>query len=110
MSMFPGRFAGRSAIITGGASGLGLLASKRIIEEGGRVSLWDLNVSAPGASQKLPPGAHAVQVDVANHANVAAAAQESKVALGKIDILINCAGITGTPPWFRTMPSIAGFR
>jgi len=95
MSMFPGRFAGRTAVITGGASGLGLLASKRIIEEGGRVSLWDLNVSAPEASQKLPPGAHAVQVDVSNHGNVAAAARQSKDALGKIDILINCAGITG---------------
>jgi NAD(P)-dependent dehydrogenase (short-subunit alcohol dehydrogenase family) len=95
MSMFPGRFSGRTAVITGGASGLGLLASKRIIEEGGRVSLWDVNVSAPGVSQKLPPGAHAVQVDVGNHANVAAAARQSKDALGKIDILINCAGITG---------------
>jgi len=95
MSMFPGRFTGRTAVITGGASGLGLLASKRIIEEGGRVSLWDVNVSAPGTSQKLPPGAHAVQVDVGNHANVAAAARQSNDALGKIDILINCAGITG---------------
>jgi NAD(P)-dependent dehydrogenase (short-subunit alcohol dehydrogenase family) len=95
MSMFPGRFAGRTAVITGGASGLGLLASTRIIEEGGRVSLWDLNVSAPGANQKLPPGVHAVQVDVGNHANVAAAARQSKDALGTIDILINCAGITG---------------
>lgn len=94
MSMFPGRFAGRTAIITGGASGLGLLASKRIIQEGGRVSLWDLNVSSP-ASQKLPPGAHAVHVDVGNYANVAAAALQSREALGKIDILINCAGITG---------------
>ncbi len=62
MSMFSGRFSGRTAVITGGASGLGLLASKRIIEEGGRVSLWDVNVSAPGANQKLPPGVHAVQV------------------------------------------------
>jgi 3-oxoacyl-[acyl-carrier protein] reductase len=93
--MFPGRFAGRTAVITGGASGLGLLASKRIIEEGGRVSLWDMNVSASGTGQKIPPGAHAVQVDVGNHGNVAAAARQSKDALGKIDILINCAGITG---------------
>ena len=93
--MFPGRFAGRTAVITGGASGLGLLASKRIIEEGGRVSLWDVNVSAPGASQKLPPGVHAVHVYVGNHANVAAAARQSHDALGKIDILVNCAGITG---------------
>ena len=54
-----------------------------------------MNVSAPGVSQKLPPGAHAVQVDVGDHANVAAAARQSKDALGKIYILINCAGVTG---------------
>ncbi|MBA2587127.1 MAG: SDR family oxidoreductase [Alphaproteobacteria bacterium] len=95
MSIVPGRFGGRKAVITGGASGLGLLASKRIIEEGGRVSLWDVNVSAAGTGQKLPADVHAVQVDVGNHANVAAAARLSKDALGKIDILINCAGITG---------------
>ena len=43
MSLFANRFAGRSAIITGGASGLGLEAARRIAAEGGRVALWDLN-------------------------------------------------------------------
>ena len=38
---FAGRFAGRSAVITGGASGIGLAVAQRIVQEGGRVSVWD---------------------------------------------------------------------
>ena len=38
---FAGRFAGRSAVITGGASGIGLAVGQRIVEEGGRVCVWD---------------------------------------------------------------------
>jgi 3-oxoacyl-[acyl-carrier protein] reductase len=95
MSIFSGRFSGRTAVITGGASGLGLLTSKRIVEEGGRVSLWDVNASTLGANHKLPGDVHTVQVDVGSHAAVVDAARQSNAALGKIDILINCAGITG---------------
>ena len=43
MTVYAGRFAGRTAIITGGASGLGLAAAKRITAEGGKVCLWDMN-------------------------------------------------------------------
>src|SRR5579872_2713064 len=43
MSTFADRFAGRAAVITGGASGLGLEVAQRIMAEGGRVSLWDWN-------------------------------------------------------------------
>jgi len=56
--IYAGRFAGRNAIITGGASGLGLEAAKRITAEGGKVSLWDLNPDSLAAakleSQKIP--------------------------------------------------------
>ena len=48
---------------------------------------------------------HAVQVDVGNHAKVAAqAARQSQDALGKIDILINCAGITGATAPVKDYP------
>ena len=46
MSVFEGRFKGRAAIVTGGASGLGKAAAARIIAEGGQVSLWDLNADS----------------------------------------------------------------
>ena len=95
MDMIAGRFSGRTAVVTGGASGLGLSAAQRIIQEGGRVSLWDLNASALAEAQKKLGGAHVVPVNIGDHQNVVAAAQQSKHALGKIDILVNSAGITG---------------
>jgi NAD(P)-dependent dehydrogenase (short-subunit alcohol dehydrogenase family) len=95
MSMFPGRFAGRTAIITGGASGLGLLAGTRILAEGGRVSLWDLSATALAEAKKKLGDVHTVPVNVGNHEEVIAAARQTSAALGKVDILVNCAGITG---------------
>jgi NAD(P)-dependent dehydrogenase (short-subunit alcohol dehydrogenase family) len=95
MSMFSGRFSGRTAIVTGGASGLGLLTGKRIVQEGGRVSLWDINAPALGEAGKMVGDVHAVQVNVGDHSEVVEATRQSKEALGKIDILVNCAGITG---------------
>jgi len=95
MDMIAGRFSGRTAVVTGGASGLGLLAAQRIVQEGGRVSLWDLNDSALAEAQKKIGGAHTVSVNIGSHENVVEAARQSKQALGKIDILVNSAGITG---------------
>jgi NAD(P)-dependent dehydrogenase (short-subunit alcohol dehydrogenase family) len=93
--IYAGRFAGRNAIITGGASGLGLEAAKRITAEGGKVSLWDLNPEALAGAQKESGAVHTVALDVSDAKAVEAAAADSKRALGKIDILINSAGITG---------------
>jgi len=94
MSLFGGRFAGRGAIITGGASGLGYAVAERIIAEGGAVSIWDLNGALDEARAKLGD-VHGVRVDVADEAAVTAAARESADALGGIDILVCSAGITG---------------
>ncbi|MES2337193.1 MAG: SDR family NAD(P)-dependent oxidoreductase [Pseudomonadota bacterium] len=94
MSLYAGRFAGRSAIITGGASGLGYAVAERILAEGGQVSLWDLNGNLADARARLG-GVHGVSVDVSQPDAVAAAAADSVAALGKIDILICSAGITG---------------
>jgi 3-oxoacyl-[acyl-carrier protein] reductase len=95
MTLIAGRFSGRTAVVTGGASGLGLLAAKRIVEEGGRVSLWDLNASSLDQAQKEIPGAHSVSLNIGCHKSVAVAARQSQESLGRIDILINSAGITG---------------
>ena len=95
MNIIAGRFSGRRAVITGGASGLGLLTAKRILQEGGRVSLWDLNAAPLAEIQKTLGDVHAVQVNVGSHVDVVAAARKSQEALGGVDILVNCAGITG---------------
>lgn len=96
VSTYAGRFAGRTAVVTGGASGLGKAVAKRIVAEGGTVALWDLNAEALAAA-KAETGAAAVQaLDVSDLAAVEAAAQASAAALaGRIDILVCSAGITG---------------
>ena len=95
MSVYQDRFAGRVAIVTGGASGLGLETARRIVAEGGKVALWDLNGDALAAAQAETGAAHVVALDVSDAAAVAAAAKESNDALGRIDILVASAGITG---------------
>jgi len=95
MTAYSGRFAGRMAIVTGGASGLGKCSAERIIQEGGQVSLWDLNADALAAAAAEIGAQHFVALDVSDADAVAAAAAEADKILGKIDILIASAGITG---------------
>lgn len=95
MMQISGRFTGRRAVITGGASGLGLVAGKRIAAEGGTVSLWDASDAALSIARREFGDAHVIRVDVRSHDEVAEAARQSHAVLGGIDILINCAGITG---------------
>ena len=95
MSKFEGRFAGRTAIITGGASGLGCETALRIVGEGGRVVLWDVNADALDAAKSYVGADHAIAVDVSDRQAVERAADESNRFLGRIDILVNSAGITG---------------
>lgn len=95
MSVYAGRFAGRNAIITGGASGLGKQVAARIVAEGGQVALWDLNPEALAATRQEVGATHVVALDVSDYAAVAAAAKETAAVLGKVDILICSAGITG---------------
>jgi 3-oxoacyl-[acyl-carrier protein] reductase len=93
--IYAGRFQGRGAVITGGASGLGLEAAKRIVAEGGQVCLWDINADALALAQKESGAGHSIAVDVADPKAVEAAAALAQKHLGKVDILINSAGITG---------------
>ena len=103
-SLYSGRFSGRRAIVTGGASGLGLLAAARITAEGGQVSLWDMNTDALDKARASMGAAHVATVDVSSHDAVAAAVRASGAALGGIDILINCAGITGATAPVKDYP------
>jgi 3-oxoacyl-[acyl-carrier protein] reductase len=95
MTVYPGRFSGRAAIITGGASGLGFETARRIAAEGGKVCLWDLNPATLDRAKSQTGAVHAIALDVSNPAAVEAAAAESRQALGRVDILVNSAGITG---------------
>ena len=96
MSAYSGRFAGRTAVVTGGASGLGKASAARIVAEGGKVVLWDLNADALRAAAEEIGAEGVIALDVADADAVIAAAEESHRLLGgRIDILVASAGITG---------------
>lgn len=89
----------RVAIITGGARGIGYAISERLLQSGASVCLWDVDPDAlDGAKVTLSsigPVATA-QVDVTDENSVEAATQTTLAAFGKIDLLVNNAGIAGS--------------
>ncbi|EMD84399.1 SDR family NAD(P)-dependent oxidoreductase [Pacificimonas flava] len=95
MTVYEGRFAGRKAIVTGGASGLGLTTARRMIAEGAKVALWDLDAEALETARRDMGAAHAEALDISDPAAVASAADAAATALGGLDILVCSAGITG---------------
>ena len=89
-------FAGRHAVVTGGAAGLGYGIAERLIASGGSVTLWDRDEAAAGkAAAALGRKAFALKVDVAQQASVAAAVAATLSHSPRIDALVNSAGITG---------------
>lgn len=95
MTSFHERFTGRAAIITGGASGVGFDTAKRLVAEGGSVALWDRDPQALARARAALGDAAAFEVDVTDWDQVQRVAQQSFAALGRIDILVAGAGITG---------------
>ena len=93
--MFEGRFAGRAGVVTGGASGAGKAVARRLVREGAAVSLWDANANALEAAKSETGATHAIAVDVADAEAVVAAAAQSQASLGRIDLLLCSAAITG---------------
>ena len=94
------RIADVRAIVTGGASGLGLATADAIVRAGGRVTLFDVNEEA-GASAvaTLGEAARFERVDVTSEAEVARAVEQAVTTMGGINAAINCAGI-GPPRRF----------
>src|SRR5258708_21005002 len=88
-------FRDRTAIVTGGARGIGLAWAAKITAGGGRVALWDRDIERARKSAGSFKGAVAVEVDVTSDASVATALAETDGQLAPPDILIASAGITG---------------
>jgi len=87
---------GRAAVVTGGAQGFGKAISERFLRSGARVAIWDRDTAlAEKTAKALGAEVHAVACDVADPASVATALKATLEAFGRVDILINNAGIAG---------------
>ena len=89
------RFTDRVAVVTGGASGIGLAVAKKITAEGGRVALWDLDERGLETARSESGAAYAHAVDVTDEAGIDDALALTVDDLGPVDILVTAAGIIG---------------
>jgi 3-oxoacyl-[acyl-carrier protein] reductase len=94
-------FAGRHAVVTGGAAGIGLAVASRLAASGAQVALWDRDEAALAEAVKQVGGALAQALDVTDDRAVDEAARMAAEHLGGIDVLVCSAGITGpnTTTW-----------
>jgi 3-oxoacyl-[acyl-carrier protein] reductase len=95
--MFENRFAGKTAVVTGGASGIGKAIAARLAKEGARVALFDLNQRGMDdvARELSAFGIEAYRVDVAEEAAVAEAMEAVVKKHGRLDVVVHCAAIVG---------------
>lgn len=93
------RLAGKTALITGAARGIGFEFARAYIAEGAEVALADVNAGAlTRAVAALGPKAHAVQMDVTRQDSIDAGFATAVAAMGKLDILINNAALFTAAP------------
>ncbi len=89
---------GRVAVVTGGARGIGYAISQRMLSSGAAVALWDQDAEKLGEAQaalgKLGK-VSTVKVELTDEASIAEATRVTRETHGKIEILVNNAGITG---------------
>ncbi|MET7653718.1 MULTISPECIES: SDR family NAD(P)-dependent oxidoreductase [unclassified Streptomyces] len=90
-----GRLAGRTALVTGAASGIGLATVSRFADEGARVLAVDLDAEVTARAVARIEGAIPVGADVRDSRQVDAAYERALTEFGRLDIAVNAAGVSG---------------
>ena len=84
------------AVISGGASGLGLAVARRIVSQGGKAAILDINQQQGEAVvAESPQNLLFVQTDISNESQVDAAVDKAVAHFGKINLAVGCAGVLG---------------
>jgi NAD(P)-dependent dehydrogenase (short-subunit alcohol dehydrogenase family) len=103
-----GRLEGKSALITGAASGIGAATARRFVEEGASVLLADIQTDkGEEIAATLGGGARFFRCDVTLEEDVSAAVDHTVSSFGKLDILVNNAGIVGAVGPIADTPAAA---
>jgi len=93
------RLAGKTALITGAARGIGLAFARAYLAEGAAVAIADINLeAAEKAAAELGPKAHAIALDVTRQDSIDTAFVEAIGKMGRLDILINNAALFSAAP------------
>jgi len=93
------KLAGKAALVTGAARGIGRAIAERYVREGARVAVSDLDeAAAQRAAEAMGEGAIALRLDVTRQESIDAALDATAAAFGRLDILVNNAGIFDLAP------------
>jgi len=94
------RFVGRSAIVTGAAQGIGAAIAKRLGAEGASVAVADINgEGAEATAAEMGGDAYGVVCDIGDPGSVTKLHEAVMARAGKVDVLVNAAGIVPFEPW-----------
>jgi len=110
--MFENRFTAKTAVVTGGASGIGKAIVERLAREGAHVAIFDRDQKALDAVAKPLAGfgVEAHRVDIVDEPAVAAAMDALVGRRGRLDVVVNCAAVVGPTATLITEVSLDDFE